>query len=200
MAEKQKAERGARASARNHSSQIELFRTRIGIFAARHGLGAAALPHREGRRRAKHSYTPFFAAGGHDGVFVACPDEPALMHNDTLPSPDVTSATRRILPWLVAVAFFMESLDTTILNTAVPVVAKAIGASPLSMKAVMASYTLSLAVFIPLSGWVADRSAPGASSLRPSAFSRWDRACAGLIERYPSCWSPAACCRAAAAP
>ena len=79
------------------------------------------------------------------------------MHSDTLPSPDITSATRRILPWLVAVAFFMESLDTTILNTAVPIVAKAIGTSPLSMKAVMASYTLSLAVFIPVSGWVADR-------------------------------------------
>ncbi|HEY3637063.1 MAG TPA: DHA2 family efflux MFS transporter permease subunit [Rhizomicrobium sp.] len=68
-----------------------------------------------------------------------------------------SQATRRILPWLVAVAFFMESLDTTILNTAVPIVAKAIGTSPLSMKAVMASYTLSLAVFIPVSGWVADR-------------------------------------------
>jgi EmrB/QacA subfamily drug resistance transporter len=62
-----------------------------------------------------------------------------------------------MLPWLVAVAFFMESLDTTILNTAVPIVAKAIGTTPLSMKAVLASYTLSLAVFIPVSGWVADR-------------------------------------------
>jgi EmrB/QacA subfamily drug resistance transporter len=79
------------------------------------------------------------------------------MHSDSLTVPEITSATRRILPWLVAVAFFMESLDTTILNTAVPIVAKAIGTSPLSMKAVMASYTLSLAVFIPLSGWVADR-------------------------------------------
>ena len=62
-----------------------------------------------------------------------------------------------MLPWLVAVAFFMESLDTTILNTAVPVVAKALSVTPLSMKAVLASYTLSLAVFIPISGWVADR-------------------------------------------
>ncbi|HEX4986221.1 MAG TPA: DHA2 family efflux MFS transporter permease subunit [Burkholderiales bacterium] len=64
---------------------------------------------------------------------------------------------RRLLPWLVAVAFFMEALDTTILNTAVPTVARALGVSPLSMKAVLASYTLSLAVFIPISGWVADR-------------------------------------------
>ncbi len=63
----------------------------------------------------------------------------------------------RLLPWLVAVAFFMESLDTTILNTAVPTVSAALGVTPLSMKAVLASYTLSLAVFIPISGWMADR-------------------------------------------
>jgi EmrB/QacA subfamily drug resistance transporter len=66
-------------------------------------------------------------------------------------------ASRRLLPWLVAVAFFMESLDTTILNTAVPAIAAALHVAPLSMKAVLASYTLSLAVFIPISGWMADR-------------------------------------------
>jgi EmrB/QacA subfamily drug resistance transporter len=64
---------------------------------------------------------------------------------------------KRLLPWLVAVAFFMESLDTTILNTAVPAIAAALHVAPLSMKAVLTSYTLSLAVFIPVSGWVADR-------------------------------------------
>ncbi len=70
----------------------------------------------------------------------------------------VTSdAAKRLLPWLVAVAFFMESLDTTILNTAVPAIAQALKVAPLSMKAVLASYTLSLAVFIPVSGWMADR-------------------------------------------
>jgi EmrB/QacA subfamily drug resistance transporter len=51
----------------------------------------------------------------------------------------------------------MESLDTTILNTAVPAISAALGVAPLSMKAVLASYTLSLAVFIPISGWMADR-------------------------------------------
>lgn len=51
----------------------------------------------------------------------------------------------------------MESLDTTILNTAVPVVSEALNVAPLSMKSVLASYTLSLAVFIPISGWMADR-------------------------------------------
>jgi EmrB/QacA subfamily drug resistance transporter len=61
------------------------------------------------------------------------------------------------LPWLVAVAFFMESLDTTILNTAVPTIAEALHVVALSMKAVLSSYTLSLAVFIPISGWMADK-------------------------------------------
>src|SRR5271155_228239 len=51
----------------------------------------------------------------------------------------------------------MEALDTTILNTAVPAIASALEVAPLSMKSVLASYTLSLAVFIPISGWMADR-------------------------------------------
>jgi EmrB/QacA subfamily drug resistance transporter len=71
--------------------------------------------------------------------------------------PHTPDASRRLLPWLVAVAFFMESLDTTILNTAVPTISAALHVATLSMKAVLASYTLSLAVFIPISGWMADR-------------------------------------------
>ena len=68
-----------------------------------------------------------------------------------------SASSKQLLPWLVAVAFFMESLDTTILNTAVPVISEALNVAPLSMKSVLASYTLSLAVFIPISGWMADR-------------------------------------------
>lgn len=64
---------------------------------------------------------------------------------------------RRLLPWVVAVGFFMEALDTTILNTAVPTMAHALRVPPLDMRAVLASYTLSLAVFIPISGWLANR-------------------------------------------
>src|ERR1700692_3913175 len=73
------------------------------------------------------------------------------------PSSLPRASSKRLLPWLVAVAFFMESLDTTILNTAVPTIAEALKVAPLSMKAVLASYTLSLAAFIPISGWMADR-------------------------------------------
>jgi EmrB/QacA subfamily drug resistance transporter len=77
----------------------------------------------------------------------------------TTPSAPATldASVKRLLPWLIAVAFFMESLDTTILNTAVPAIARALAVAPLSMKAVLSSYTLSLAVFIPVSGWMADR-------------------------------------------
>jgi EmrB/QacA subfamily drug resistance transporter len=71
-----------------------------------------------------------------------------------LPSPELT---RRLLPWLVAMAMFMEQLDTTILNTAVPTIAAALHVAPLNMKAALTSYMLSLAVFIPISGWIADR-------------------------------------------
>ena len=66
-------------------------------------------------------------------------------------------APRELLPWLVAVAFFMQALDTTILNTAVPSIARALAVAPLSMKSVLSSYSLSLAVFIPVSGWMANR-------------------------------------------
>ena len=65
--------------------------------------------------------------------------------------------TRRFLPWLVAVALFMENLDATIVNTAVPTMSASLHVEPLSLKGVLTSYTLSLAVFIPISGWLADR-------------------------------------------
>ena len=76
---------------------------------------------------------------------------------DPSAQPLLSASSMRLLPWLIAVAFFMESLDTTILNTAVPTIAAALHVAPLSMKSVLASYTLSLAVFIPISGWMADR-------------------------------------------
>jgi EmrB/QacA subfamily drug resistance transporter len=64
---------------------------------------------------------------------------------------------KRYLPWLVATVLFMEQLDATIVNTAVPSMALSLGVTPLSLKAVVTSYILSLAVGIPISGWMADR-------------------------------------------
>jgi EmrB/QacA subfamily drug resistance transporter len=67
------------------------------------------------------------------------------------------SAVKRYLPWVVATALFMEQLDSTIVNTAVPSMAVSLNVTPLSLKAVVTSYILSLAVCIPISGWMADR-------------------------------------------
>ncbi|EGF33950.1 MFS superfamily drug efflux transporter [Oxalobacteraceae bacterium IMCC9480] len=71
--------------------------------------------------------------------------------------PADNSAIKRYLPWVVATALFMEQLDSTIINTAVPSMAISLGVTPLSLKAVVTSYILSLAVCIPVSGWMADR-------------------------------------------
>jgi EmrB/QacA subfamily drug resistance transporter len=67
------------------------------------------------------------------------------------------STVKRYLPWVVAAALFMEQLDSTIVNTAVPAMAQSLHVTPLSLKAVVTSYILSLAVCIPVSGWMADR-------------------------------------------
>ncbi|MGH8797489.1 MAG: DHA2 family efflux MFS transporter permease subunit [Caldimonas sp.] len=64
---------------------------------------------------------------------------------------------KRYLPWVVAIALFMEQLDSTIVNTAVPAMAESLQVTPLSLKAVVTSYIVSLAVCIPVSGWMADR-------------------------------------------
>lgn len=72
-------------------------------------------------------------------------------------APFIKNNIQRWLPWLVAIALFMEQLDATIVNTAVPSMAASLGVTPLSLKSVVASYILSLAVGIPVSGWIADK-------------------------------------------
>lgn len=61
------------------------------------------------------------------------------------------------LPWLAAIAFFMQSLDNTILNTAIPTIAENLNCTPLAMRAAIVSYALTVAMLIPISGWLADR-------------------------------------------
>jgi EmrB/QacA subfamily drug resistance transporter len=65
--------------------------------------------------------------------------------------------TQRYLPWIVATALFMEQLDSTIVNTGIPAMARSLGVTPFSLKAVATSYILALAVSIPVSGWLAER-------------------------------------------
>jgi EmrB/QacA subfamily drug resistance transporter len=59
--------------------------------------------------------------------------------------------------WLVAIGFFMQTLDSTIVNTALPAMAHSLGESPLRMQSVVISYSLTMAMLIPASGWLADR-------------------------------------------
>jgi EmrB/QacA subfamily drug resistance transporter len=63
----------------------------------------------------------------------------------------------RLIPLIVATALFMENMDSTVIATSLPAIATDIGTSPLTLKLAITSYLLSLAVFIPASGWTADR-------------------------------------------
>src|SRR5262249_32567308 len=64
---------------------------------------------------------------------------------------------QRLIPLVVAAALFMENMDSTVIRTQLPAIAADIGTSPLTLKLAITSYLLSLAVFIPASGWTADR-------------------------------------------
>lgn len=65
--------------------------------------------------------------------------------------------TYKFLPRIAALAIFMQSLDGTILNTALPSIAQDMNRSPLTMQSIIISYVLILALLIPLSGWLSDR-------------------------------------------
>ncbi|MGA8120285.1 multidrug transporter subunit MdtD [Rouxiella badensis] len=76
----------------------------------------------------------------------------------------MTEATGTTLPisvrwqlWIVAFGFFMQSLDTTIVNTALPSMALSLGVNPLHMHSVVVAYVLTVAVMLPASGWLADK-------------------------------------------
>ncbi|WP_131783485.1 MFS transporter [Legionella gresilensis] len=64
---------------------------------------------------------------------------------------------KTIILIIVAFVMFMEAVDTTIINTAIPVMAHSLKADPVSLKLALISYLLSLAIFIPISGWLADK-------------------------------------------
>ncbi|TGJ99184.1 DHA2 family efflux MFS transporter permease subunit [Leptospira semungkisensis] len=63
----------------------------------------------------------------------------------------------KILLWLVACGFFVQTLDSTIVNTAIPAIASSLGTSPLKMQSVVVVYLLTMAMIIPASGWIADK-------------------------------------------
>jgi len=66
-------------------------------------------------------------------------------------------ATQTALLWIVATGFFMQTLDTTIVNTALPSIAHSLHEKPLAMQPIVVAYTLTMAMLTPASGWLADR-------------------------------------------
>jgi EmrB/QacA subfamily drug resistance transporter len=64
---------------------------------------------------------------------------------------------KQIIALVISFAMFMEAVDTTIINTAIPVMSKALQVNPIDMKIALISYLLSLSIFIPISGWLADK-------------------------------------------
>lgn len=74
-------------------------------------------------------------------------------------APITLSAPRlkRVVPLIVAVALLMENIDSSVLSTSLPAMAVDLATDPIHLKLVLTSYLLALAVFIPASGWAADR-------------------------------------------
>ena len=95
------------------------------------------------------------------------------MASTPVPDSAATAATKRFLPWVVATALFMEQLDSTIVNTGIPAIAQSLNATPLSLKAVVTSYIVALAVSIPVSGWLAD--------IDEDTFYKWQRRASDTI-------------------
>src|SRR5688500_9187631 len=85
---------------------------------------------------------------------------PGRLHSWRLPRGESDmrqSTTGKPLLWLVAIGVFMQMLDSTIANTALPSMAASLGESPLRMQSVVVAYSLTMATLIPASGWLADR-------------------------------------------
>ena len=64
---------------------------------------------------------------------------------------------KKYIPFVIAFALFMETLDATIISTAIPKIAINLHTNPINLKVALTSYLLSLAIFIPISGWFADQ-------------------------------------------
>ena len=81
---------------------------------------------------------------------------PARPYIAATPMPNAIPS-RILVPLIVACALFMENLDSTVLATSLPEIARDLGEDPIDLKLALTSYLLSLAIFIPVSGWLADR-------------------------------------------
>jgi EmrB/QacA subfamily drug resistance transporter len=97
------------------------------------------------------------SGAGPSGVCVPAALQAVDPMSHTRMSAKLSARHIRLLPYVVAATFFMEYLDTTVIATALPQMARSFGVGPNELSLGMTAYMLALAVFIPLSGWVADR-------------------------------------------
>lgn len=114
-------------------------------------------------------------------------------------SDSAAPANSKWIALLVAGAFFMENLDGTVITTAVPDIAHSFGVAPLALNIGVSAYLLTLGVFIPISGWVAERY--GARRVFSAALAIFTAA--SVCAAWRTAWrrsSGCACCRARAAP
>ena len=104
------------------------------------------------------------------------------------------STVKRYLPWVVATALFMDNSTPPSSTPRFPAMAASLQVTPLSLKAVVTSYILSLAVGIPVSGWMADRFGTDGCLASRWRSSRFPRFCA-VWRSTPQCWWSRACCQ-----
>ncbi|MFY3938440.1 DHA2 family efflux MFS transporter permease subunit [Achromobacter xylosoxidans] len=83
--------------------------------------------------------------------------ESAAAANPAPPSTPDAARAARMIPFIVGCALFMQMLDATVVATALPAMARALGSTPVRLNVAITSYLLSVAVFVPVSGWAADR-------------------------------------------
>ena len=94
------------------------------------------------------------APGGKSNVFAFSADGAS---SRTGPG---TSPRSSMGPWVVATGMFINQLDSTVLTTSLPQIADSLGEDPLRLSLAITSYLITLAVLIPISGWIADRFGP----------------------------------------
>ena len=109
------------------------------------------------------------------------------------PASSSPAASGRSLLWLVAIGFFMQTLDATIVNTALPAMAASLGESPLRMQSVVVAYSLTMAMLIPASGWIADRFGTAGGICWRSRCSPWAPCCAPFPRAWAHWWPPGWC-------
>src|SRR5690606_25233961 len=110
-------------------------------------------------------WDPFHARQSGRGVQAARPDA-AGRSRDAAATPVTMGrperwpaplAPHRLLPLIIATALFIENMDSTAISTSLPQIAADLGVEPVALKLALTTYMLALAIFIPVSGWVADR-------------------------------------------